>query len=190
MKKIAKLTLLLVSVILLNAGCGGDNEVVCKDCSTSAANEALYVGTYTGKVSLNVTVGGNIVSVPISTTFTITNPTEGDNKLSVTSTSLENGTLTLIANLGSDCKTYTVEEVSLDALEITNLPNTLAGGIIRDYKPLKIIDFIATGDGTLDCEAKNLTVNIRMSKGTSSSPNAFLNGLDLTDTDLTAVLAK
>jgi hypothetical protein len=190
MKKIAKLSLLFVSVILLNVGCGGDDEVVCKDCSTSAANEALYVGTYTGKVSLNVKFGGSEISVPISTTFTVTNPTEGDDKLTVTSTTLANGTLELIAKLGADCKTYTVDEVSLDELEITNLPNTLAGGLIKDFKPLKILNFKATGDGTLDCEAKNLTVNIRMSEGTTSSPNAALNNLDLIDTDLTAILKK
>ena len=190
MKKIAKLSLLFLSVILMNSGCGGDPEVTCKDCSTSAANEALYVGTYTGKVSLNVEFGGSIISVPISTTFAITNPTEGDNKLTVTSTSLENGTLNLIATLGADCKTYTVEEVSLASMEITNLPNTLAGGLIKDYKPLKILNFKATGDGTLDCDGSNLTVNIRMSEGTSSSPNAALNNLDLSGTDLTAILKK
>ena len=188
MKKIAKLSLLFLSVILMNSGCGGETEVTCKECSTSAANEALYVGTYTGKVSLNVEFGGTIVPVPISTTFTITNPTEGDNKLTVTSTTLDSSKLVLIATLGADCKTYTVEEVSLDEIEITNLPNKLV--VFENYKPLKIINFTATGDGTLDCEAKNLTVNIKMSEGTTSSPNNTLNNIPLAGTDLTAILKK
>lgn len=189
MKKIAKLSLLFLSVVFLNSGCGGEDPVACKDCSTSAANEALYVGTFTGNVSLNVKFGGTEIAVPISTAFTVTNPTEGDNKLTITSTTLGNGTLELTGSLGADCKTFTVEEVSLEELEITNTPNVLAG-VIKNYKPLKILNFTATGSGTLDCAASKLSVNILMSEGTTSSPNVALNNLDLANTNLTAVLTK
>lgn len=170
----------------------GDTGSTCTECKNDATDEDLYVGSYTGKVTVNVEIDGvGKVPIDLSTAFTVTNPTANDDKVSISSTTLDNNSLVLEGTLdASDCKKVTISNIVLDTLEITNTPSQLAGGLIKNYKPLYIVDFKGSGSGTLDCEAKNLKITINVAEGTIDSPNLVLDGLSIDTTSLDVNVTK
>lgn len=169
----------------------GDDET-CIDCKNDSTDEDLYVGNYTGKVTVNVEIDGvGKVPIDLSTTFSVTNPTAGDKKVSISSTTLDNNVLVLEGTIdASDCKKVTISNIVLDTLEITNTPSQLAGGLIKNYKPLYLVDFRGSGTGVLDCEAKNLKITINVDEGTIDSPNVVLDGLSVDTTSLDVNVSK
>jgi hypothetical protein len=180
-KNIFSLLFLALIATAFITSCGKDDS--CVECpSTSAEREALYVGSYTGTVTVNL--GAIPVSVPA--TFVVTNPVSGDDSITLTSPQLYSSTYQIKAKISStDCKSVTVVPIIVDSLPFTNLPSSL-----NAFTPLSILDLSTTGTGTLSCDGKSLGVNISISAGTVSSPNALANGQTVAGSTLQVSLKK
>jgi len=190
-KNVLFLSVVALMATLLISSCGKEDKGF--DCpGTAEEREALYTGSYTGDATLNIKVLGSETSVPVPAKFTVKSGDEaGDDKLIITSDVLEDYNWGIDADINSgSCEKVTINKITKEELEFTNLPATLAGSLITDYQPLKIIGFEADGTGELQKDGKSLKIKLNILKGKTTSPNSILNDLDVAGNSLDLVVTK
>lgn len=190
-KNVLFLSVVALMATFLISSCGKDDKGF--DCpETTEEKEALYTGSYTGDATLNIKILGSETSVAVPANFTVTSGTDaGDGKLIITSDVLEDYDWGIEAAINSSsCEKVTIDKITKDTLEFTNLPDKLAGSLITDYKPLKIIGFEAEGSGELQKDGKTLKIKLNIISGTTTSPNSILNNLDVSNNSLDLVVTK
>lgn len=190
-KSILSFTIAAGIAATLLSGCGKEKTCSVNCGSTATEREAVYTGTYTGTITLQVTVAGAKIPVDVPATFLVTSGSStNDDSLTITSAQIANNSYGINANINiTDCKNFTLAPINVDTLKLSNLPATLAG-VISNYQPLTISEFKATGSGTMDCDAKSLSININIENGKTHSPNTNLNNLDVNGSSLNAKIAK
>lgn len=177
----------------LLSGCGKDNSTCSVNCgSTASEREAVYLGTYKGNITLQITVGTGKIPVPVPATFTVVNgSSSSDDSILITSAQIGSNTFGINAAINTtDCKNFTLKQISVDTLVLSSLPSTLAGGLISNYQPLTISNFSATGAGSMDCDAKTLSIDINIVSGKTNSPNSTLNNLDISSSSFNVKVVK
>lgn len=190
-KTLLSFTMVAGIAATLLTGCGKEKTCSVNCGSTAAEREAVYTGSYTGKITIQVTVGGQKIPVDVPATFSVTNGSStGDDSVVITSAQIGSSSYGINANISvADCKNFNLSAINVDTLKLTNLPSTLAG-VISNYQPLTISNFKATGNGSMDCDAKSLAINISIIEGKTNSTNAILNNLDVNGSSLNAKITK